>query len=131
MAMIECPECGSFISDRAYTCPQCGCPISYEDEEPQKPAKRRFGIKSIVICVVLFFASFSMGRSLFPNAIHNEGASFVPIALAILSGIFVVCGLTMAMWKRILLGFIPHFFFYYMILLSMSGGYLLGCIMGM
>lgn len=27
MAMINCPECGKEISDKAATCPNCGCPI--------------------------------------------------------------------------------------------------------
>lgn len=28
MALINCPECGKQISDRAPACPNCGCPIS-------------------------------------------------------------------------------------------------------
>lgn len=28
MAMINCPECGNNISDKARTCPSCGCPIN-------------------------------------------------------------------------------------------------------
>ena len=27
MALIKCPECGKEISDKAKTCPNCGCPI--------------------------------------------------------------------------------------------------------
>ena len=27
MALIKCPECGKQISDRAASCPNCGCPI--------------------------------------------------------------------------------------------------------
>lgn len=27
MAMISCPECGKSVSDKARTCPACGCPI--------------------------------------------------------------------------------------------------------
>lgn len=27
MALIKCPECGKEISDKAVSCPQCGCPI--------------------------------------------------------------------------------------------------------
>ena len=27
MAMIKCPECGKEVSDKAKTCPNCGCPI--------------------------------------------------------------------------------------------------------
>ena len=28
MALIQCPECGETISDKAEKCPKCGCPIS-------------------------------------------------------------------------------------------------------
>lgn len=28
MALIKCMECGKEISDKAATCPHCGCPIS-------------------------------------------------------------------------------------------------------
>ena len=27
MALINCPECGKEISDRAVACPNCGCPV--------------------------------------------------------------------------------------------------------
>lgn len=27
MALIKCPECGKEISDKAASCPQCGCPV--------------------------------------------------------------------------------------------------------
>lgn len=29
MAMIKCPECGKEISDKATSCPNCGCPIGF------------------------------------------------------------------------------------------------------
>ncbi len=28
MALIKCPECGKEISDKAISCPNCGCPNS-------------------------------------------------------------------------------------------------------
>ena len=28
MALINCPECGKQVSDRASSCPDCGCPIN-------------------------------------------------------------------------------------------------------
>ncbi len=33
MAIIACPECGSSVSDKAPTCPQCGCPIAQTREQ--------------------------------------------------------------------------------------------------
>ena len=32
MALINCPECGREISDKAIACPHCGCPIAAEKE---------------------------------------------------------------------------------------------------
>ena len=34
MALINCPECGKEISEKAKSCPHCGCPI--EASEPEK-----------------------------------------------------------------------------------------------
>lgn len=49
MAMIQCPECGKTISDKAVACPGCGCPSSefcteedwdYWEGEPQNEIER-------------------------------------------------------------------------------------------
>ncbi len=31
--IINCPECGGAVSDKAASCPHCGCPIKVEQEE--------------------------------------------------------------------------------------------------
>lgn len=36
MALIDCPECNSKISDLASSCPNCGCPQSSWKKQPQK-----------------------------------------------------------------------------------------------
>lgn len=33
MALIKCPECGRSFSDKAASCPECGCPVDYAREE--------------------------------------------------------------------------------------------------
>ena len=38
MALIQCPECGSQISDKALSCPRCGYPIP-SAEKPRKSPK--------------------------------------------------------------------------------------------
>ena len=38
MALIQCPECGKEISDRAAACIHCGCPVSAMKTEAEKPA---------------------------------------------------------------------------------------------
>lgn len=35
MALIDCPECGGQVSDRAPTCPHCGVPIVAATAAPQ------------------------------------------------------------------------------------------------
>jgi len=35
MALIDCDECGSEISDRALSCPRCGTPL--REPQPQMP----------------------------------------------------------------------------------------------
>ncbi len=32
MALINCPECGASVSDRAPSCPQCGCPLNQPEQ---------------------------------------------------------------------------------------------------
>lgn len=37
MALIKCPECGKEVSDRAKSCPGCGCPIDKFQNENEFP----------------------------------------------------------------------------------------------
>jgi hypothetical protein len=39
MALIECPECEAQISDKAKTCPKCGCPVP--EVEALSPAQEK------------------------------------------------------------------------------------------
>lgn len=41
MALINCPECGATVSDRAAACPRCGCPVDGPAPAPEKPGKTR------------------------------------------------------------------------------------------
>ena len=45
MALIQCPECGKEISDKALTCPSCGCPIKAEEPKADVSAERSNEIK--------------------------------------------------------------------------------------
>ncbi|MBQ8183157.1 MAG: zinc ribbon domain-containing protein [Clostridia bacterium] len=36
MALIKCMDCGKEISDKAKTCPNCGCPVVVETENPKE-----------------------------------------------------------------------------------------------
>ena len=33
MALIQCPECSTKVSDKAVSCPSCGCPIAAQNKD--------------------------------------------------------------------------------------------------
>ena len=39
MSLIKCPECGKDMSDKAPSCPSCGCPIDVVIAERQRIKK--------------------------------------------------------------------------------------------
>lgn len=44
MALIQCPECGVEVSDKAPVCPRCGYPIAAEAAPPPEEAGGRAGL---------------------------------------------------------------------------------------
>lgn len=64
MALIKCPECSKEISDRAASCPHCGCPLDItstttqniapvpETIQSQEPVKKKKN--GCLICFVIF-----------------------------------------------------------------------------
>jgi len=52
MAMIECPECQKRVSDKAATCPDCGCPVAPAVVQTiEQTGKRYKGAQVIGICL--------------------------------------------------------------------------------
>lgn len=41
MALLKCPECGKQISDKAVSCPNCGCPIIFNGENSDKKSTNK------------------------------------------------------------------------------------------
>ena len=64
MALIKCSECGHEISDRALSCPNCGCPIDKEDEIQDnnlvevKILKEKLCVRNILIIFIISFILF-------------------------------------------------------------------------
>lgn len=89
MALIECPECGKRISDKAASCPNCGYALNTATygkdlgggiKEGLKglntiasPKKRKTCILLIIIPLILFILFFSIGISTDNNAIASIG----------------------------------------------------------
>lgn len=38
--LITCNECGGSVSDKAFACPHCGCPLKLEQKSRSRPSKR-------------------------------------------------------------------------------------------
>ncbi len=78
MAMISCPECGKYISDKANTCPNCGYPVNPSNEPsiPEQPKKRRnVGIYifiGIIVILLIIGVSFYLFRY---NSITQTGTT--------------------------------------------------------
>ncbi len=53
MAMINCPECGKEISDKAKVCPSCGAPA----KSVQEKSKKRKDIVVFAVIIVVFIAA--------------------------------------------------------------------------
>ena len=47
MALINCPECGKRVSDKAGNCPNCGCPIQPEQEVTEEKKGERWSSKQL------------------------------------------------------------------------------------
>ena len=63
MALIQCPECGKYVSDQAPACPECGFPRgeSTENQPPRRSptlsAKLRETVFVILLLVVFFLTT--------------------------------------------------------------------------
>jgi hypothetical protein len=44
--LIECPDCGRSVSDRAKVCPQCACPISEVVSEQRERERKESALES-------------------------------------------------------------------------------------
>lgn len=90
MPLINCPECGKEISDKANSCPNCGCPI-YEpsaeyDEEIEETEKELSVSVASLVCYVLMVLFNILSRMLNSSSILISGLlAFVTIILVIIS----------------------------------------------
>lgn len=64
MSLIKCSECGKEISNKATTCPNCGCPVQQAiTSEPvvQSPPPKKKGHGCLVSVVILFLVFAGLG----------------------------------------------------------------------
>ena len=64
MALIKCSECGKEISDKATTCPNCGCPVLHNNlptQSLQKTSKQGNKKHGCLIPMLVIFILFGIG----------------------------------------------------------------------
>ena len=54
MALIQCPECGADISDKATECPKCGCPVE-SSAKTGTTKKKVFSTKVMILILAFLF----------------------------------------------------------------------------
>jgi hypothetical protein len=83
--LIECRECKNKISEEAQTCPHCGVPIKFEDDQVLDYIEKRarFGIKLSITAAIL-------GLLLLPLALVTK--SEIILALCALLGVPGIMG---------------------------------------
>lgn len=86
MALIKCSECGKEISDKAASCPNCGCPVSVASENssslvqpnqkkekrPKAPKSKKTKILIGVLCAVIVIFAIFFIRSNFSRYDWND-----------------------------------------------------------
>jgi hypothetical protein len=60
MALIKCPECGKEISDKAPSCPNCGCPADIIKEEIEQQKIEESKPKMVQACSVCGDINFNV-----------------------------------------------------------------------
>lgn len=64
MALMQCPECGNKVSDKAEKCPKCGCPVSRINElQRSKKEKNGYLVAGIIAVFVIGGAGIFFGTS--------------------------------------------------------------------
>jgi hypothetical protein len=54
MALINCPECGTQVSDKAISCPKCGHPMNEPANGGKYPSSVTIGWMGIAIIALVF-----------------------------------------------------------------------------
>ena len=107
MAMIKCPECGHEVSDKAPTCPNCGCPIKKEthnhnsmEYKVTKQVHSELKVRHMV-GIVCGFLLIPVGILAFVAAAQPYAAENPPLkTLGIVMGIMcIVLGLICAIYS--------------------------------
>ena len=116
MALIDCPECSTTVSDKAISCPKCGCPIAKPVVAPS-PASTHQSTQTIVTVaksrgtfIILGLLFGLIGLHNFYAGYNGRGATKIVLATITFlmdastrfeTGFFFVAAVPIAIWVLI------------------------------
>ena len=106
VALIQCPECGKDISDKAETCPHCGCPMKAKPDivngrqvqTIEKTAKQYKG--QMVLSTIMLLVGIIL---LIGTCAITQGPSVwlvVPILIMVLAALWYIVAWLSAWWHH-------------------------------
>ena len=109
MALISCPECKREVSDRAESCPHCGCPLAAAPDvvggrqvrTVEKTAKRfkgQIALSTLLLLIGVFWTCGSCVASRTTGEV--EGLSPWGMLLTAFGGIWLLAAKTNAWWHH-------------------------------
>lgn len=134
MAMIKCSECGKEISDKAFTCPNCGNPIKAikdaQIDQQNREYSKNYNIQIRLYNILAFVIALVAGMELFKVKI-----TLVPFI------VFLVCAIFLLVFFKYWIPILAALFIrkyrqtYYQIpkftiIISLCIGYVFGCGIG-
>tara|TARA_B100000579_G_scaffold173244_1_gene141217 strand:+ start:475 stop:777 length:303 start_codon:yes stop_codon:yes gene_type:complete len=74
MSLIKCSECGKEISDKATTCPNCGCPtVAFEKAKKIKEGNREQVVAGLLVGAVVIGLFGAVGYQSFCDSDRSLG----------------------------------------------------------
>lgn len=84
--LFTCPDCGRYVSRRAESCPQCGCPITKADSKEMHPVAHSFPLR---------LKKSTPSPKTPPHSAISRGGSGKSIVLFLIGGALLVIALMM------------------------------------
>ncbi len=123
MSMINCPDCGNQYSDKADSCPKCGCPNPYAKKKTAFWSSGRLiiGILSMVLPIGITFQSCFAGLG---NALANNHATSGTQGVLLSAFMFIgglIASVTRNSGSRIVT-ILPALFYWFGALMTLESG---------
>lgn len=123
MAMINCSDCGNQYSDKAESCPKCGCPNPYFKKRTAVWSAGRLiiGLASVLLSAGIMLQSCfaGLGNALSENGAVSGSQGMIMAFCMILGGLFAA--ITRNSMSRIVT-MLPALFYWFGALMTVGSG---------